>query len=106
MFVPAIVYVNLISEKRQSAKGFYRRGGLVGGSAPQTGLFMQMKNFFMAIGKQQGFIYLFVEAFAFNSQRILKERWPSWRVSSTDRLIHADLGGDEELLYGHHLYQR
>merc|ERR1711971_1197178 len=34
----------------------------------------------------------------------LKLRRLSWWVSSTDGLAHADLGGDEELLHGHHVH--
>ena len=31
-------------------------------------------------------------------------RRPCWGVGSTDGLAHADLGGDEELLHGHHVH--
>ena len=47
--------------------------------------------------------YLYSSLFAFISMA-LKERRPSWRISSTDRLVHADLSGDEELLHGHHVH--
>merc|ERR1712172_405712 len=50
-------------------------------------------------------MYLYsVEDVLLISKRILKLRRLSWRVSSTDRFAHADLGGDEELLHGHHVH--